>query len=276
MVTRYRLAYVWFCIASLIGCGRSTPTQSNLDVTNGISIGEEEFPAVVLIMKQKGSESDDTEIFCTASFINDYQALTAAHCLGSATRAEAPLFIVRPEWGSDSEVPQLRAIAQAVRVHIHPDYAATVSDELSPYDLAVLDFPTGTAASSIDLVRASPPLNSKVTLVGYGNPENLKGGKQSARKPSNKRYGSNTVRSSNEGFLSLTGLTQGRESLPLGKQVATASGDSGSPWLLEGQLASVTIGSKIQRQTQGQELNLTYAVDLHSESSRKFLAEIID
>lgn len=281
MSIRQNILGLCFGSLGLLACsegGKERPQTSELDVTNGIDVGEEEFPAVVLIMKeQSGGESP---VFCTAAFVNDRQAITAAHCLAAPEAQDnaSPVYIMHQQEGEPGQEGsgQIQAVAQAVRVYVHPRFEGLRGQELSPYDLAVLEFPTGTAPASLRLGRSSPRVNSKVTLVGYGTVSSSSEGQQSARSPGIKRYGSNTIRGVQEGFLSLSGLTQGRESLPAGEKVATGSGDSGSPWLHQGELASVTVGSKIQRFGQGQELNMTYAVDLHSPSSLEFLNSVLD
>lgn len=277
MFMRRNIIGLYLGSLGLLACGEGgRPHSSELDVTNGISIGEEEFPAVVLIMKQAGQAQGERPLFCTAAFVNDRQAITAAHCLGQDS---SPLYVMQPPARSAAEggaEGKLQAVAQTVRMLVHPQYPGSRAQELSPYDLAVLEFPTGTAPASLRLGRSSPSVNAKITLVGYGNHTATTEGEQTARTPGSKRYGSNVVRGATEGFLSLSGLRQGRETSPSGQNVATGSGDSGSPWLHQGELASVTVGSKIQRLSQGQELNLTYAVDLHSPSSQEFLGAVLD
>ncbi len=259
-------------VMGMVACGSGgKPAESNLKLTNAIPAEDTEFPAVVLLYHPDASNPT----YCTATFINDHQAITAAHCLGSSADGQGDMYLVRPQVDAQGQ-RSFEVKARAVRTHIHPEYDLSQRNAITATDLAIIDFPGGTAPASFKLGEESPQLNEKVTLVGFGGQESGEKGIQGARTVGDKRYGSNTVKSCTQGLLTLSGLPRTRESFPVGQHVASAQGDSGSPWLVNGQLASVTIGGEVKQMAQGQEIGLTYAVDLNSESSRSFLSSVID
>ena len=257
-------------LSALTGCGSAPDRASHLHLTNSILAAEGEFPAVVLIAKK----TEQGTRYCTATFVNDHQVVTAAHCLGEGGSA-ADLYLLAAQGSTKSE-PSWNPVAAALRAHVHPQFQFR-QDTMSSYDLAVIDFPAGSGAGTMQICRNGPSVNTPVTLVGFGGTESTSnGGLQSATSPSEERYGSNTVRTHTKGLVSFSGLPRSKDSYPLGEFVSSTAGDSGSPWLTGGQIVSITIGAEVKRLSQGQVLTYTYAVDLSQDEIRSFLLDAIE
>ncbi len=258
-----------FCLTA---CGKQEQQKSTTKLTNGIEVDSTGFPAVVLLMTPGANGPK----ICTAFFVNEHQALTAAHCVKDLDQESPELYIVNPASAAVGSAAY-EYKARALHVSIHPDYAPD-STQVQASDLAVVDFPTGSAPASLRVSRRSVSVNDPVVLVGYGNNENFASSStaQAGVGAGVKRYGQNTIKTVQDGLLSLAGLAKTKASVQKGQYVATGQGDSGSPLLFNGEPVALTVAGEIRQGSNGQVTSLSYSVDLNSPSSRAFLNSVLD
>lgn len=262
------LSFALVCTFCATACDPSTD-RSSLKLTNAIEVDGAAFPAVVQLMTKGESDSR----FCTGFFVNEYQVLTAAHCVKNLAPDQPDLYLV----AGGNETTHERA-AKALRYYVHSDFERGMHRVANPYDLAVVEFPAGTALDTIRLSPRTPRVNDTVTLVGYGSEQNAPGTSSTAAGTANgmKRYGQNSIKESSDGILSVVGVAKTRPGLQKGQYVATAQGDSGGPILLNTEVVGMMVAVDVRQGGAGQISSVSYAIDLNSPSSREFLESILD
>lgn len=246
---------------SLVSCGVGDHTESasHLKVTNGIAVSQSEYPAVAKLDLYKGWSGG----ICTGTWVNDHQLLTAAHCVYSKPKVS---------------VGRVRALSY----HIHDDYDIELNGGVNKYDLAIVNFPEGTAASYRSIASSTPRVGQKVEIVGFGhNVVSLSGGRITGTGSGKLRYGRNVLRTPEQEMLKIVGVPRPSEDmkgagiLP-GEYVATGSGDSGGPIFVNGKLVGVTSGGGISAKYGAKDVALGLFTDLNSQESRAFLAKYLD
>lgn len=258
-------------LAAACGSPSEQEHTSQLQITNGFAIENDEFPAVVLLLIQ-GSAS--TRI-CTATFINDHQALTAAHCVAQLPNQSPPIFFAQPSNQPKQQAYQVKS--QARRIHVHPLYDSLRQDEVHKYDLAIIDFPVATAPAAASLSSQRPNIDTAVTLVGFGEEERYldENGVQSGLGAGVKRYGQNRIQSFENDMISFSGLPRPDEYFGIGQWVATGQGDSGGPLFFDGKLAGVTSGGRLERGRHGELIAFSHYVDLNLSENIDFLGQTL-
>ena len=258
-------------IWNLVACGASPDSASNLKVTNGAKAGSA-FPAVVSLNLQAGHTAG---LWCTGTFVNDSQVVSAAHCivavLDGGGDASSMKFVNEHSDGSVTEV-------SALKFAYHPDY---VNDPtvLNKNDIAVLTFPKGSAPAAVKLYGGRPKVGQDFTIVGFGlnDYERDTQGNQVGSGGGVKRMGTNKIQRISDGMIEFTGVpTAADEVIPQGQSVASGSGDSGGPLLIEGALAATTSGGGLTSVWAGRyykTLKASSYVDLNLPSNRSFLAQ---
>lgn len=247
------------------GCGRQAqPDASQVQLTNALNAERSQFPAVVqlTILHPEGTK------LCTAFFVNEHQAMTAAHCVADLAATPEAVRL----WREFSQV------TSALSITVHPQFQQERTAQPSAFDIAVLDFPVGSAPGSLRFAKRHPAAQDAVTLIGFGSETNTQSGltSQVGTEPGLKRYGQNTIKSLSNGLIILAGLSKSKESIKKGQYVATGLGDSGSPILLGQELVAMSIAGELREGGAGQIASLTYAIDLTSPESQAFLNSILD
>lgn len=258
-------------LLGLLACGRlaAPGDASGTKITNGIAANGE-FPAVVMLhFKANGGDS-----ICTATFVNDAQVLTAAHCvfnMVSDPRQVANLLLDGRTLGRGD---QIRALAVAV----NPAYTPN-SGLLNSNDLAVVTFPPATAAAAVGLYSGEPEVGQAFTIVGFGlnDYQTEPGSTQLGTGSGVKRKGTNVIQSVENGMIRFTGVpTATAPGVPLGENVASGSGDSGGPMFIDQRLAAVTSGGSLKsiQDPSGHTsmVKVSNYVDLNTAANQGFLA----
>ncbi|MFW7379793.1 MAG: trypsin-like serine protease [Oligoflexus sp.] len=253
------------------GCGSQKLGQnpSQLQITNGFEIQDDEFPAVVLLLTEGAT---GTRI-CTGTFVNDHQVVTAAHCVAGLTNRMPALYYAQTV--SDNDGISYMVRSQARRYVIHPLYEASAQPEIHPHDVAIVDFPISTAPAAANLSPQSPKFDSIVTIVGFGDEQSYldKNGVQSGEGAGVKRFGTNKVQSLENGMMSFAGLPEKDEHLGIGQWAASGSGDSGGPLFYDGKLAGITSGGQLVQGTHGEWIAYSHYVDVTQAVNYAFLQE---
>lgn len=256
-----------FCVTACDSSESEDP--SSLKLTNAIEGDDAAFPAVVQLM----SKSENNSRFCSGFFVNEYQVLTAAHCVKDLGSDLPDLYLI----AGGNPMFEHRS-AKALRYFVHPDYEQGQQQIANPYDIAVIEFPAGSAESSIRLSSRPASVNDAITLVGYGSDQNVAGVSSTATGTGTgiKRYGQNSIKALADGILSIVGVDRTRPGLHKGQYVATAQGDSGGPVLLNAEVIGVMVAVDVRLGGAGKVSSVSYAVDLKSSSSREFLDSVLD
>jgi secreted trypsin-like serine protease len=262
------LSLALVCTFCVTACDQADD-RSSLKLTNAIEIDSAAFPAVVQLM----TKSENDSRFCTGFFVNEYQVLTAAHCVKNLTPEQPDLYLV----AGGNETTQQRA-AKALRFYVHTDFERGLDRVANPYDVAVVEFPAGTALDTVRLSSRTPRVNDAVTLVGYGSDKNAPGVHSTAAGEitGTKRYGQNSIKASSDGILSVVGVASTKPGLQKGQYVATAQGDSGGPILMNSEVVGMMVAVDVRQGGSGQVSSVSYAIDLNSPSSREFLDSVLD
>lgn len=271
----------------LSGCGSQShdPQTSQTKIVNGIVIAHEDLAEVVnlTLVTTQGYEGS-----CTGTFVNDHQVLTAGHCVV----------------GIKAVATQVNGLTVAARSYaLHPQYRQTQN---SAHDVALLNFPAGTATSYRSIAAFAPTPGQEIAIIGYGNTEvqpyidiryhpiygTYSQGMQTSGADGRKRLGFNTLDRRENGTLVFVGKMSA--SGKPGDDAAAAQGDSGGPMLAQGadgrwQIVGVTSAGQAnldeqnvrQYESNSGEILVrqglasvdTVYVDLASSSVRAFLAQ---
>lgn len=254
---------------SIVACGSHTGSNSSTKVTNGREISETDFPSVVMLVLDLA----EGQAVCTGTFVNDYQVLTAGHCVEGLDNAKPRVYVVRKSVQDGKEV--MVAAAQALSFKRNPRYSIELG--VSPYDLSVINFPPKTAPAVSALAKSAPATGNALTIVGYGNNVNSinADGNLDGSGSTIKRVGTNKVADVSDGFISFIGLAEAANGVDQGQLVSSGEGDSGGPLFVNGKLAGVTSGGGLVSDRQGGYLASSRYVDVNSSESRAFLATVL-
>lgn len=237
--------------AIIMACGSGSyrdKIPTDLKITNGIAIAETEYPATIMLLRRYPQSSDQSEFLCSATFISDQDALTAAHCLepyqGYAPTLVYVEFTTDPTTGN--KIRRDKAIAVSARKHTRNN-----GYEQGPYDLAVVTFPAGTAPAIATISSAPFRSRETVTIVGFGISEtHLVNGIQTGPGAMVKRKGTNIISNHRNGELVIQGTAVPQKNLAAGENSSSAPGDSGgSLYNSQGQLIGVVSGGEFEAGT---------------------------
>lgn len=244
------------CLSSIVACG-TAPRSSDIKVTNGQVISEDQHPEVIMtsFKTERGSSAS-----CTATFINDHVALTAAHCVNSGTVDSNGQVQMEVSYVTRDASNQRLVVAKSVAVYQDLQWQAS-GGGVNPNDLGLVVFPAGTAKAHATISTKAPAVGDKLTIVGYGL--NNVGLTESGAGV--KRQGNNTVKAVEKGFIKFEGVPTTTDAT--GTNSASGSGDSGGPLFIDGKLVGVTSGGSVNGV-----VKVSNYVDLTSAASKAFLA----
>jgi secreted trypsin-like serine protease len=267
----------WFHFAAatglafhMIACGSAGTETSAVKVTNGIEIAEADFPSVVFIAAQ----TPEGLANCTATFVNDSQAVSAAHCVEGTSERSPAIYLVEQKMVNGR--PQMRALAKAQRWYRDASY--DINDGVGPLDLSVITFPANSAPAISEIAVVDPQVDDELTIVGYGNNRNFVDslGQLSGSGAGKKRKGVNVVGNvSDDGMIQFIGLPSAVSDVEAGRYALSGSGDSGGPLFIKGRLAGVTSGGGVGQTEDGQDIYISQYVNLRSASSQALLKKAL-
>jgi hypothetical protein len=255
---------------SLIGCGSADKEASAVKVTNGIEIAESEFPSVVFIVAQTREGLAN----CTATFVNDAQAVSAAHCVEGTSERNPAVYLIEQKMVAGRL--QMRAVAKAQRWFRDANY--DINDGVGPLDVAVINFPADTAPGTSELAVEDPQVGDELTIVGYGNNRNYVDtyGELSGSGAGKKRKGNNKVGNvTDDGMIQFLGLPEAVSEVEAGIYSLSGSGDSGGPLFINGRLAGVTSGGGFGETRDGDQVFISQYVSLRSKTSQALLKKAL-
>lgn len=257
-----------FVLSSVTFACKTPQTAQNteLKITNGQEITEADYPAVVMLMS-------DNDAICTGTFINDYQVLTAAHCV----RNKASISVVTQRFLST--IRGLKTLATSTTMFAHPGYNKAADNAL---DLGIINFPRGTSAQALKLSSRRAEIGDHFLTIGFGNDtidSSMPFGQMYQSGVTHKRIGSNRIERVEAGTLQFRGhISPGRaegEGDERGERVGFAGGDSGSPMLdRNGDIIGITSGGKPKVDDYDTIREFTnIAVDLSSNEAVTFMRQ---
>ncbi|RZA25922.1 MAG: trypsin-like serine protease [Proteobacteria bacterium] len=263
------IAPVLFLFTLSTACGTSNPSSSDVKVTNGVAISENVFPSAVLLML----ETPEGQGLCTGTFVNDSQVVTAGHCVEGLSAKNPSVFYSTKING------ELTPLAQAVSFKRNPRYSIELG--VNPNDVAVINFPAGTAPATTPIASQTPRVGTEFTIVGYGNNANYNNasGLLEGSGAGVKRQGRNTLEAIDNNMLSFVGLTgkETKSTYAKGELVASGEGDSGGPMFVAGKLVGVTSGGGLVKADDGvTDIAISFYVDLNNAVNKAFLATVIN
>jgi secreted trypsin-like serine protease len=259
-------------LLGLVACGQMNDAQqtSETKVTNGLKASGE-FPSVILLQFSTGGYGSS---ICTGTFVNDAQVVTAAHCvydiLKNGRTASSMTFTKTLADGRSQRVT-------ALSLKYHPGYTV-VPGKLSNHDVAVVTFPRNSAPATTPLYPHTPSVGQAFTIVGFGVNDYKydASGQQTGSGSGIKRKGENEIYQVEDGMIKFYGVpTASDPTVAQGHDVASGSGDSGGPLLIDGSLAAVTSGGGLAQATDEEGRSVTVKVsnyvDLNESSNADFL-----
>ena len=281
-LTTKRIVGVGMLMGSLFvanGCGTANKqATSEVKVTNGKKINEQDFPEVAFLTSYPVTESGFvSQGFCTGTFVNDHQMLTAAHCVeGLDPQNPALYYLSKPE-GSTKDL-EYQPQAKALSFVQHPNYSMRLEGGINQFDMAVVDFPAGTAPAVSQVTETKPKTGDVLTIVGYGDNRNFAtlSGEFEGSGSGIKRIGTNQVAFLDADMIGFYGVTESNPELEPGEYSASGAGDSGGPLFIDGKLAGITSGGGLAQTEDGYLVGVSLYVDLTSQSSEQFLQMYLD
>ena len=216
----------------------------------------------------------DRSAICTGTFINDYQVVSAAHCVEGV---EAINIYERNGASGFNE------IAKATSFKAHPQYVS--ADNTASYDVSVITFPANSSSYTSKVALTAPKAGDKFTIVGFGNnviERKLKDGQLIQTGSTYKRKGTNVIKELEDGQILFKGYLSEEEAraagVTIGSESAAAGGDSGGPMFDEqGDIIGVTSHGRISADDDGNITEvITSYVDLTSSTSVSFLNAEVD
>lgn len=249
----------------MAACGSAPEQKSNIKITNGRQIAESEYSSVVYIE----SEVAEGIASCTATFVNPYQVISAAHCVEGTNAKNPQIFLVKQTLLNGR--PQQIRVAKALRWARDPNY--NFDDGVNNLDISVISFSSNVAPAVSKITRVVPKAGDLLTIVGYGNSRNYidSSGQFSGSGAGLKRVGTNKIAGVEEGLIQFIGAPAASRDIPIGTQVLSGSGDSGGPLFINGLLAGVTSGGGYGKNEAGENVFVSQYVDLTSSSSQIIL-----
>lgn len=256
-------------------CGeRFQVEMSTPHVTNGIDIPESEFAETFMLLRDYPTSSDHAQFLCSATFINDHQALTASHCLETYEGKEADLYYLDFKLEAGSTEKKSFRKAKALSATANPK---SVSLAPGPDDLAIVNFPPQTAPAVATIYTASLRAGKAVTIVGYGVLKTIvTAGEHGGTGVGTKRKGMNTIARIQGGEIFVHGTAETRHFLKPGQQSVSGPGDSGGALFVDGKLAGVVSSGLAAGKSRGMQMIDASFVDLTTPSSQEFLKEYMD
>ncbi|MBF0443919.1 MAG: trypsin-like serine protease [Oligoflexales bacterium] len=252
--------------AGLVGCGSVRDISSELTVTNGKVISEGEYPEVILLHDPAAGA------ICTGTFIKDDTVLTAAHCTMQGkeidkTSGKVNHTIYWAEVVADGEKRKAEKIAASTAIYRNPLWDEEFKkQQVNKYDLAIVEFPPGTAKATARISSQKVKEGDTLTIVGYGLNYVPKSKTEIDKTSAGvKRMGTNKVSNLYRGFIYFSGATE--TTTADGTTVNASMGDSGGPLFIDGNLAGITSGGGRDLFGRGASLY----IDLQTEESKAFL-----
>ncbi|MFW7380032.1 MAG: trypsin-like serine protease [Oligoflexus sp.] len=272
MKLKYLCAFVAMSGLS-ISCGSSSFDHSDLDITNGLIIAEDEYPAVVNLYRRvyKNGKLQGGSV-CTGTWVAANTILTAAHCTGDGSSdangkvsdLEMMVFEISNHDTMPKETRLISYVTEAYRLKQWEQKKG-----YNRYDLAILKTeepkPGEKARSYLPISKTAAKAGDAIEIIGYGYYDMSMFGKKGDDK---KRVGRNTVANVSGGFLNIKGELKNSSGGPTGENSSAGQGDSGGPMLLNGALVGIASGGGSSGIFPRGEASY---VDLHSEESRLFL-----
>lgn len=244
-------------------------SESTLKVANGEEAKNNEFPSVVLLLSEHGEKRS----VCTGTFITDSHVITAAHCIPKVSKPHRYLNYIVGDKGKGYQVA-----APAISVAIHPSYGKSPNAAQDPHDLAIVQFPIGSALDQARLSTRTPSIEDEATIVGFGSDQleaDLSGTLQ-GEGAGVKRFGTNRNLKIEDGLLVAKGLTSSEESINAGRWVSAGKGDSGGPLFVDGRLVGISSSGSVQQNHRGTLVGISRFVDLTREDNSEFIQKSID
>lgn len=246
---------LFFSLVGMLTSCKIRQTDSNIKIADGTDIGKTEFPATSLLWVERMNKTYS----CTATFINDYQAITAAHCVKGVDPNVPLIFLMTIDGTLQDGTPNYTEALGATDFHYHPLFNGAGSQ----YDLAIVNFPSNTAPAMAPFVTTPMVFRGSIrptcTVVGFGSAsfnQNLK--------PEIKRRGDFEVRGRNSHQMLESVGRPHFESL-------TGSGDSGAPLYCNGQVSGILSGINIENDGRQDSRVISYYVDIGTAVSQTFI-----
>ena len=263
---KWKILSLTLGLLSVAACGSPIPATSNLDVTNGMTTSA--YPSVVALYLRL-PEGDGT---CTGTFITDSQVVSAAHCVYDIVHSGGDA----KDLAFEQHLPNgMVRLVPAVHLAYNPNYVDDPK-QLSNHDTSVITFPRGSAPATTPLYPAEPQIGQVFTIVGFGQNDYGSGNEQGGG--GIKRFGTNEVQAIRDHMIQFFGVpTATYPGLHQGNDVASGSGDSGGPLLINGALAATTVGGGVLqvKNARGQTVAVKASnyVELSEEANRAFLRQ---
>jgi hypothetical protein len=244
-------------------CGMAPADRSEVKVTNGREVGENEYPSVVLLYdKVQGG-------ICTGTFITPTVVLSAAHCtmagkVDADGNVDLTMSLIKV---TDPVNKKAEFLAESVSIVRNPLWDKN-GRNVNKYDLSLITFPAGTAKAVSELASVPAKAKDKFTIVGFGlnQMKDMSNGDSAGVK----REGVNAVSSVSGGFIQFTGKDSTGNAD--GTDASSASGDSGGPLFINGKVAGVTSGGGWG----GFGRTRSMYIDIWSKESRAFLSQHLE
>ncbi|MCX6128103.1 MAG: S1 family peptidase, partial [Proteobacteria bacterium] len=211
--------------------------------------------------------SQDNQVIenCTGAFVRDDLILTAAHC-GVRFQGQVRITTIF----NNSKI-----ISSSDKPIIHPKYDAQIATEtdmtkMTPYDLAFIKVPAGSAPTSAIAKLASSPAKKgdQVTILGYGFSDRAKTSKLGSR-----RIGSTTIGDIRDnGMLVTAGAWTGDGDQSLGSSIM--QGDSGGA-LYNAQSKEIVGVVSANSNTSVNSFGISYFTNIATEDSRSFIQTVM-
>jgi len=209
--------------------------QDAQQIRYGAEDGDAHPSVVKLIMRVGGGYA-----LCSGSVIHESTVLTAAHCIDSVSSASDVMVII-----DNASYP-------AAEMVIHPEYDASTPHvrfaegdyyRFSGADIAVLKFDEILPVPTVSLGVLPSQRGEQLTIVGYGNNENLENG---IRRNGTVEY----IAAVPTYLKNRTNIDQDHGSIiidPGPTDQTVCRGDSGGALLYNGELVGVTSGGVVNR-----------------------------
>ncbi|SMF29209.1 trypsin-like serine protease [Pseudobacteriovorax antillogorgiicola] len=253
----------------LLACGKNSSDVMTLKVSNGVEIDHSEYPSVVLL-RVNGRD------FCTGTFVNDSQLITAASCVFDTRVSNPNIQIVEPRVvdGQLSFYPR----AQAEELVLNPNYSRWQSRGVNGQDIGIIKFPAYTAPGVRSLASLAPSIAQEVAVVGYsllqakGDPMEDEPGLTQLQK----QFAQDYVASKLDGMLVAESNLGSGDTRSLNESMTALDIFPGKPLFVRGQLAGITSGLSYGRNAEDEVIQYQKFVDINSMESQDFLERELD